>query len=70
LYNATTLVRFAMSTDAVKRLVPSERNKDRGALKVESDFALLADFVIIIVESPGSFAERNVRSAHISDAGA
>lgn len=30
---------------------------DRSALKMESDLALLADLVVIIVESPGTFAE-------------
>lgn len=30
---------------------------DQGALKVEADLAALADLVIIIVESPGTFAE-------------
>jgi hypothetical protein len=29
----------------------------RGALKMESDLALLADLVVVIVESPGTFAE-------------
>ncbi|HEX9670808.1 MAG TPA: retron St85 family effector protein [Thermoanaerobaculia bacterium] len=30
---------------------------DRGALKMEADLALLADLVVIIVESPGTFTE-------------
>jgi hypothetical protein len=33
------------------------RHIDRGALKMEEDLALLADLVVIIVESPGTFAE-------------
>ena len=30
---------------------------DRGALEMESDLARLADLVVIVVESPGTFAE-------------